>query len=506
MAGARHARAGRKRKFTTRSGAVLQFTELGFGGAPLGNLYRPLTEKEARATLDAAWAAGCRYYDTAPLYGLGLSETRLNGFLRAKPRDDYSALDEDRPAARTLPARAALAPGRVLRDAVAARDLRLFLRRRHALAGVFARAARRRSYRHRLRARRRRLHPWQQGGVGRAHSRVHGGRLQGVDQAARERRDQGDRRRRQRMGGRGDSGAFGRFRRFSAGWPLHAARTGGAAKLPALLRGEEDRRRHRRTVQLRHSRHRAEARRVLQLRAGARGRAGARAPDRGDLQGARGQARGGGASLSAQPSRESSASSPAGRRPARFVATPRCWTPRFRRRCGALSRPKGCCAPTRRRRVETIRGAACDAESDRSAVDPGSSLCPAPRWGTATKSPSSTPIIPRNRRDPTSSGSTPPTRRARSTPCSASCRSTPSLPRRAGACRSSAPPPATPSRRSSPSFAPSSPGAKGRSSSSASLERFAFYERARRCFAIVATGERRLYGNVILKKGVIPPN
>jgi L-fucose mutarotase len=39
-----------------------------------------------------------------------------------------------------------------------------------------------------------------------------------------------------------------------------------------------------------------------------------------------------------------------------------------------------------------------------------------------------------------------------------------------------------------------------------SLERFAFYERARRCFAIVATGERRLYGNVILKKGVVPPD
>lgn len=37
------------------------------------------------------------------------------------------------------------------------------------------------------------------------------------------------------------------------------------------------------------------------------------------------------------------------------------------------------------------------------------------------------------------------------------------------------------------------------------LERFAFYERASRCFAIVATGERRFYGNVILKKGVIPP-
>ena len=67
----------------------MQFTELGFGAAPLGNLYRPMTEKEARATLDAAWATGCRHYDTAPIYGLGLSETRLNGFLRAKPRDAF---------------------------------------------------------------------------------------------------------------------------------------------------------------------------------------------------------------------------------------------------------------------------------------------------------------------------------------------------------------------------------------------------------------------------------
>ena len=83
------ARAGRKRKFTTRSGAVLQFTELGFGSGPLGNHFRPVTEREARATLDGAWATGCRYYDTAPLYGLGLAETRLNGFLRAKPRDSF---------------------------------------------------------------------------------------------------------------------------------------------------------------------------------------------------------------------------------------------------------------------------------------------------------------------------------------------------------------------------------------------------------------------------------
>jgi D-threo-aldose 1-dehydrogenase len=73
----------------TRRGVELSFTELGFGGAPLGNLYRPMTEKEARATLEAVWASGCRYFDTAPLYGLGLSETRLNGFLRLKPRASF---------------------------------------------------------------------------------------------------------------------------------------------------------------------------------------------------------------------------------------------------------------------------------------------------------------------------------------------------------------------------------------------------------------------------------
>ena len=89
MRGAKFARAGRKRKLVARSGATLQFSELGFGAAPLGNLYRPMTEKEARATLDVAWAVGCRHYDTAPIYGLGLSETRLNGFLRAKPRDAF---------------------------------------------------------------------------------------------------------------------------------------------------------------------------------------------------------------------------------------------------------------------------------------------------------------------------------------------------------------------------------------------------------------------------------
>ncbi|WP_230533055.1 aldo/keto reductase [Microvirga roseola] len=77
------------RRFTTRSGQDLFFTELGFGTAPLGNLYRPVDEKTAQDTLQAAWEIGSRYYDTAPLYGLGLSETRLNHFLRGRPRSEY---------------------------------------------------------------------------------------------------------------------------------------------------------------------------------------------------------------------------------------------------------------------------------------------------------------------------------------------------------------------------------------------------------------------------------
>ena len=64
-------------------------TELGFGSAPLGNLYRPISDEDADAILAQAWEGGVRYYDTAPLYGFGLSETRLNRFLRDKPRDEY---------------------------------------------------------------------------------------------------------------------------------------------------------------------------------------------------------------------------------------------------------------------------------------------------------------------------------------------------------------------------------------------------------------------------------
>ncbi|MGQ0485165.1 MAG: aldo/keto reductase [Hyphomicrobiales bacterium] len=80
----------KRNRFTAPSGATISFTELGFGSAPLGNLYRAHPEKEAQATFEAAWKAGLRYFDTAPLYGLGLSETRLNHFLRGKKRKDYA--------------------------------------------------------------------------------------------------------------------------------------------------------------------------------------------------------------------------------------------------------------------------------------------------------------------------------------------------------------------------------------------------------------------------------
>ena len=75
--------------FTAPSGASLSFTALGFGAAPLGNLFQPLSEEQAQATLQAAWDSGIRYFDTAPLYGLGLSETRLNHFMRSKSRSQY---------------------------------------------------------------------------------------------------------------------------------------------------------------------------------------------------------------------------------------------------------------------------------------------------------------------------------------------------------------------------------------------------------------------------------
>lgn len=63
---------------------ALTFTELGFGTAPIGGLYRPVAPDDAHATMTRAWDLGVRYFDTAPLYGLGQSETRLNRALKGR--------------------------------------------------------------------------------------------------------------------------------------------------------------------------------------------------------------------------------------------------------------------------------------------------------------------------------------------------------------------------------------------------------------------------------------
>jgi D-threo-aldose 1-dehydrogenase len=68
---------------------LLALTRLGYGAANLGNLFRELNDDQAWAILDAAWESGIRYFDTAPHYGLGLSEERVGAFLRTKPRDEF---------------------------------------------------------------------------------------------------------------------------------------------------------------------------------------------------------------------------------------------------------------------------------------------------------------------------------------------------------------------------------------------------------------------------------
>jgi D-threo-aldose 1-dehydrogenase len=67
----------------------VRVTELSFGAAAIGNLFTPVSDHAAAAAVAAAWAGGIRAFDTAPHYGLGLSERRLGAALREYPRDDY---------------------------------------------------------------------------------------------------------------------------------------------------------------------------------------------------------------------------------------------------------------------------------------------------------------------------------------------------------------------------------------------------------------------------------
>ncbi|HET6859039.1 MAG TPA: aldo/keto reductase [Streptomyces sp.] len=71
-----------------RSGVPV--SALSFGAAALGNLFSAVTDEAAAASVDAAWDAGMRYFDTAPHYGLGLSERRIGAALRGRDRDAYT--------------------------------------------------------------------------------------------------------------------------------------------------------------------------------------------------------------------------------------------------------------------------------------------------------------------------------------------------------------------------------------------------------------------------------
>lgn len=68
---------------------TLEVTQLGMGGASLGDMRATIPEPQATATLEAAHAAGIGYFDTSPWYGNGKSELRFGHVLRTKPRDSF---------------------------------------------------------------------------------------------------------------------------------------------------------------------------------------------------------------------------------------------------------------------------------------------------------------------------------------------------------------------------------------------------------------------------------
>lgn len=68
---------------------ALRLGAVGFGGAPLGNLYAPIDPETALGAVRRAWELGIRHFDTAPLYGQGLSEHRIGHVLREKPRGEF---------------------------------------------------------------------------------------------------------------------------------------------------------------------------------------------------------------------------------------------------------------------------------------------------------------------------------------------------------------------------------------------------------------------------------
>ncbi|WP_405455527.1 aldo/keto reductase [Streptomyces sp. NBC_00101] len=75
---------------STLGRTAVEVTELSFGAAAIGNLFRAVDPEQAALAVDAAWEEGVRHFDTAPHYGLGLSERRLGAALRSRPRASYT--------------------------------------------------------------------------------------------------------------------------------------------------------------------------------------------------------------------------------------------------------------------------------------------------------------------------------------------------------------------------------------------------------------------------------
>ncbi|MET9034434.1 aldo/keto reductase [Streptomyces mirabilis] len=74
----------------TLGNSGVEVSALSFGAAGIGNLFTAVSDEQAYETVDAAWSGGIRYYDTAPHYGIGLSERRLGTALRDRPRAEYT--------------------------------------------------------------------------------------------------------------------------------------------------------------------------------------------------------------------------------------------------------------------------------------------------------------------------------------------------------------------------------------------------------------------------------
>ena len=79
----------RHRTLRRLGASCAEVTQLGFGGAALGNLFRAVAESDAREALEESFEAGVRYFDTAPYYGYGLSEHRMGAVLRTRARGDF---------------------------------------------------------------------------------------------------------------------------------------------------------------------------------------------------------------------------------------------------------------------------------------------------------------------------------------------------------------------------------------------------------------------------------